>query len=139
MIYSVDGLWERLKKRSRRLQLADQTDSDTHLHHSFVTVLIGGGIAAVILTLAQLALPLMPEWSLSEKIGAGCFVANVGYLAREIEARVQMGWRYKLWDGFLDIYVPACFWVPACTGSMAVLYAMLAVYAFTFFLLRPVK
>lgn len=138
MIYSADGLWERLKKRSRRLALSDTVADHTHIGHAFVTVLLGGAIGVVLMTLASLAIPFLPDWPLHFKLGVGCAVANVCYLIREIEARWR-DWDYSLWDGVLDVYVPALLWVPAATGSLAVGYVMTAGYAVLFYCFRPLK
>lgn len=140
MLFKADGWWERAKKESPRIRASDVIDDQTHWHHAFVTVLIGGGIAWALLSLLQFVAGLYGwelPWNADAKIALGCFIGNACYLIREIEARVDMGWGYKLWDGFLDVYVPACLWVPLWAGSFVVLYGMIAVYAGMFFLARP--
>lgn len=139
MIFRADGWWERAKKYSPRLAASDVIPDQTHWHHAFITVVAGGGIAFVLCTLMQMVagsygweLP----WTTAGKIAFGCLVANLCYLIREIEAR-WFNWRYNLWDGFLDIYVPALLWVPVWYGSMVVGYWMVLGYAFAFFVLRP--
>lgn len=141
MIYSTLSLWDKLKRNSRRLELSDQYPEQTHLHHTFVTVLLGGLIALSMITVVQLALGSFGfriHLDAHEKLAIGCFVANLCYLIRELEARWG-NWTYALWDGILDVYVPACFWVPAYTGSLTALFWMLLAYAALFFAARPLR
>ena len=138
--FHVDGWLESLKRNSPRFAAADATDDNSHDGHGFVTVLFGGGIGWLLLTLVQMVagsygweLP----WTADAKIIVGCAAANLFYLVDEVLTRREDGWDYKPWDFWGDWYKPACLWVPAAVGSMPLLYAMLAVLAVWYYAFRP--
>lgn len=139
--FGADGFWERLKKKSLRLQAADRTDDNTHDGHGFVMVLGGGGASVALLTCLQFVLEsyaVAPAWTWDDKLWPGMAVVNLMYLGDELDTRRELGFRYKPWDGFGDFYKGACLWVPVALESTVVLYAMAAVLACWYYLLRPV-
>lgn len=127
----LDRLWERLKARSRRLELADATDDQTHVHHALVVVLLFGSMAA--------GLALLGGMSAAFGLKIGFVIGWIFYAIREIATRVEEGWRYKPWDGVCDIVIPLWVTLPVVLESASALWILSAIVALLYFVLRPVK
>lgn len=128
----LDDLWERsIKPRAPQLQAADATDDQTHTHHALVTILLFGTIIALIVWLTRLG-------SLEYGLRWGFVGGLVFYFVRELLTRFRYGFRFKPWDGALDVLEPVCWTLPVLLDSARLLWVLSLVYAFVYFWLRPV-
>lgn len=124
-----DRLWERMKARSRRLQAADATDDQTHVHHALITVLLFGSIGTGMGLLGGLALEV--------GLRAGILGGLGFYAIRETLARWR-NWSYKPWDGVCDVAVPLWVAMPVLLNSVVALWVMSLVVALLYFVFRPI-
>lgn len=131
MIGFVSDIIYSLQSKSVRLQAADVLPEHTWIGHALLTVLLGGGIGAVI----------------GFVIGASAFGFRVGllvawlcYLYREVNqwrgprAKPEQWW----WDATLDVLFPLWVISPFLLGAVAFYILTLAVAVFHL-LLRPVE
>jgi hypothetical protein len=140
-----DRLWENyIKPRSRRLQLADQIDDQTHVHHALVTVLVFGTLAVLGATVAMLAVSawlgtfVLSTWVFGIPLRYGIAFGWAFYFVRELVARVG-NWRYKTWDGICDVLVPLWVTAPVLFHSVVLLWVLSALVAMMYFLFRPLE
>lgn len=127
----LDDLWERrIKNRFPQFQAADSNDDQTHTHHALVTVLLFGTVITAI-----------SVWwlGLDRALTLG-FVGGVTfYFLRELITRLQLGFRYKPWDGVMDVLEPIVWTFPVIFGSVKLLWGLALIYAVMYFWLRPVN
>lgn len=129
-MFSPDAAWERLKARSRRLQLADATVDQTHVHHALVTVLAFGTLGA--------AVSLFRPEAIAEGLRVGFMAGWTFYLLRELwNRRGNLGWR--LWDGACDIVIPLWVTAPVVFNSPELLWILSIVVVALYFFLRPIE
>lgn len=127
---SPDGAWERAKARSRRLQLADATVDQTHVHHALITVIVFGSLGAV--------LSLFRPEPIAEGLRLGFMAGWAFYLVRELWNR-RGDWRWRLWDGACDIAIPVWVTAPVVFSSPELLWALSIVVVVLYFFLRPIE
>lgn len=142
---SLDELWEELKHRYPQLRYWDQTVDQSHMHHTLVTILLFGTLGMV---MAFAFHGWDAEMLITKGLASGLIGGVCGYLVRECGSRLRGNElsEKQLWDGVLDVVVPATFtlpWalsalltdVPAWTGVL--LYVGGAFVALMYSFLRP--
>lgn len=144
----MDALWERLKKRSRRLALSDQTDSDTHLHHALVTVLVFGSVGWVIGSRFDLpGLKAGLVWGLGfyalreivNRVEVTGWIVLTPFPRLKLFPMLRLDWRYKLWDAAGDILIPCWVVLPVVLDSVVALWWLSLAVAVHHFWLRPLE
>lgn len=159
-IDAPDNLWQRLKARSRRLQLADAHVDQTHVHHALITCAVGIVLGFVAqrwlapLWGARLGFDA-PAWFAGDaayQAGTGAMLGWYVYRewltwrprailfnlrlmrAKQMHGRVDVRW----WDGTCDVVVPMWLTMPLAHQSYAWLLATTAAVFVLYFVLRPV-
>lgn len=100
----LDDWWQDYKNGHPSLHLSDKTFDQSHFWHALLCAFAGGPIGVV----WNLVLALFDPWVVDVGRAFACGVLGTvgGYLVRELGARLK-NWRYRLWDGILDVLVPA--------------------------------
>ena len=127
---SPDAAWEQLKARSRRLQLADATVDQTHVHHALITVLVFGSLGA--------AVSLLRPESTGDGLRFGFMAGWAFYMLRELWNR-RSNWRFRIWDGACDIVIPLWVTAPVVFNSPELLWALSVLVVLLYFFLRPIE
>jgi len=133
-----DRFWERLKERSPKLGASDLSFDQSHTHHALVCVLVFGGFGM----LTALLVIGPGRYVFGIPLALGILVGFLFYAIREVVARIP-NWRYRRWDGLLDVLVPVTWlgpWafaaiargVPWWTGALLYVAAALIAFAYTF-------
>ena len=143
----IEATWERLKRRSIRLQLADQTDEQTHINHALLTVVLFGGSGMLGTLLFLLAIAgVWSTWVATTPLACGIVAGWCFYLVREVLQR-RGRWTWMLWDGICDIVVPLAWTAPwtlaALAGTVpwwtgAVLYGSALLMLALYYVFRPI-
>lgn len=98
---AFDRWWERYRQTRPQLALCDVTFDQSHTHHTHVCAIAFGGASMLAFTLL-----LGPgRYVFGTPLAIGISLGFLFYIIREIIARIP-NWRYRWWDGWLDVQVP---------------------------------
>lgn len=89
-----------------RWPLFNQTFDQSHTHHELLSIVVGGtaGLLEGVVRALVMHQPIAQAFAFDFFLGVAA--ALVYYVGREIAARIEKGWRYRRWDGILDVFVP---------------------------------
>lgn len=144
----LELLWENMKRRSIRLQLADQTDEQTHINHALLTVVFFGGSGLLGGAVFFWALfDWWTSWVFTKPLAFGIVCGWIFYLIREVLQRapvitarlklwqwgdrpihaaermataIEAGKPLNLWDGICDFVVPFSWTAPWALAALLV-------------------